>query len=103
VQAATTVAFLICSDTRTILHRWPTASWTPRLTRQANAAAIDAGLSTPPRLLVEQVAEQVIADCGGDPRAAVGELVAIVGVLLEENRALAEAASPGYARGLLRR
>jgi hypothetical protein len=49
------------------------------------------------------VAEQVIADCGGDPRAAVGELVAIVGVLLEENRALAEAASPGYARGLLRR
>jgi hypothetical protein len=70
----------------------------PRLTRQANAAAIDAGLSTPPRLPVEQVAERIIADCGGDPRAAVTELVAIVGALLEENKALREAASPGYAR-----
>jgi hypothetical protein len=75
----------------------------PRLTRRSNAAAIDAGLSIPPRLSVEQVAERVIADCGCDPRAAVAELVAIVGALFEENRALAEAASPGYARGLLRR
>jgi hypothetical protein len=70
----------------------------PRLTRRANAAAIDAGLSTLPRLSVEQVAARVIADCGGDPRAAVSELVAIVGALLEENRALARAASPGYVR-----
>jgi hypothetical protein len=71
----------------------------PRLTRRANGA----GLSTPPRLPVEQVAEGVITDCGGDPRAAVGELVAIIGALLEEDRALARAASPGYARGRFRR
>jgi hypothetical protein len=70
----------------------------PRLTRRANAAAIDAGLSTLPRLSVEQVAEKVIADCGGNPRATVSELVAIVGALLEDNRALAKAASPGYVR-----
>jgi hypothetical protein len=70
----------------------------PRLTRRSNAAAIDAGLDALPRLPVEQVAEKVIADCGGDPRAAVSELVAIVGALLQENRALAKAASPGYVR-----
>jgi hypothetical protein len=75
----------------------------PRLTRRANAAAIGTGLSTLPRLSVEQVAEQIIADCNGDPRAAVSELVAIVGALLEENRALAKAASPGYARKSPRR
>jgi hypothetical protein len=70
----------------------------PRLTPRANAAAIDAGLSTLPRLPVEQVAAGVIADCGGDPQAAASELVAIIGALLEENRALAKAASPGYVR-----
>jgi hypothetical protein len=53
---------------------------------------IDAGLSTPSR------AERIIADCNGDPRAAVSELVAIIGALLGENRALARATSPGYAR-----
>jgi hypothetical protein len=37
-------------------------------------------------------------DCDGDPRAAVNELVAIVGAVLEENEALRDAASPGYAR-----
>jgi hypothetical protein len=68
----------------------------PRLTRRSNAAAIDAGLSTLPRLPVEQVAEQIIADCNGDPCAAVSELVAIIGALLEENRALARAAPPVY-------
>jgi hypothetical protein len=31
-------------------------------------------------------------------RAAVNELVAIVGALIEENKALRVAASPGYAR-----
>jgi len=39
----------------------------PRLARRANADAIDAGLSTPPRLSVEQVAGRVTADCGGAP------------------------------------
>jgi hypothetical protein len=68
----------------------------PRLTRRSNAAAIDAGLSTLPRLTVAQVAEQIVVDCNGDPRAAVSELVAIVGALLEENRALAAAASPAF-------
>jgi hypothetical protein len=41
---------------------------------------------------------EVIADCDGDLRAAVNEFVAIIGALLEENRALAAAVSPGYAR-----
>jgi hypothetical protein len=68
------------------------------MTRRANAAEIDAGLSNLPRLPVEQVAEKIIADCDGDPRAAVNELVAIVGSLIEENKALRDAASPGYAR-----
>jgi hypothetical protein len=68
------------------------------VTRRANAAEIDAGLSSLPRLPIEQVAEKIIADCDGNPRAAVTELVAIVGALIEENRALRESASPGYAR-----
>jgi hypothetical protein len=68
------------------------------MTKRANAAEIDAGLSNLPRLPVEQVAEKVIADCDGDLRAAVDELVAIVGALLEKNEALRDAASPGYAR-----
>jgi hypothetical protein len=73
------------------------------MTRRANAAEIDAGLSALPRLPVKQVAEKVIADCNCDPRAAVNELVAIIGALLEENRTLAKAASPGYTRQSLRR
>jgi hypothetical protein len=68
------------------------------VTRRANAAEIDAGLSSLPRLPIEEVAKNIIADCDGDPRAAVNELVAIVGALIEENRALREQASPGYAR-----
>jgi hypothetical protein len=68
------------------------------MTRRANAAEIDAGLSGLPRLPIEQVAKKIIADCDDDPRAAVTELVAIIGALIEENRALRESASPGYAR-----
>jgi hypothetical protein len=63
--------------------------------RRANAAEIDAGLSNLPRLPVERVAEKIIV-------AAVNELVAIVGALLEENKALAKAASPGFVRRKLR-
>ena len=47
---------------------------------------------------VGQVADQVIADCGGDARAAVIELVAIVRQLAEDNRALATVSSRGFAR-----
>jgi hypothetical protein len=68
------------------------------MTRRVNAAEIDAGLSSLPRLPIEQVAKKIIADCDDDPRAAVTELVAIIGALIEENRALRESASPGYAR-----
>jgi hypothetical protein len=68
------------------------------MTRRANAAAIDAGLLNLPRLPIEQVAEKIIADYDGDPNAAVTELVAIVGALIEGNRALAKAASPGFVR-----
>jgi hypothetical protein len=38
------------------------------------------------------------ADCGGDTRAAVGELLAIIRSLIHENQMLREAASPGFAR-----
>jgi hypothetical protein len=50
-------------------------------------------LSTP-----EQTADAIIADCDGDPRAAVVELLAIVRSLIHVNQALRESASPGFAR-----
>jgi hypothetical protein len=46
----------------------------------------------------EQTADDVIAECGGDPRATVVELLAIIRSLIHENRALREAASLGFAR-----
>jgi hypothetical protein len=45
-----------------------------------------------------QTADDIIADCDGDPRAAVIELLAIIRSLIHENQALREAASPGFAR-----
>ena len=38
------------------------------------------------------------AACGGDARAAVIELLAIIRGLIHENQMLREAASPGFAR-----
>jgi hypothetical protein len=46
----------------------------------------------------DQFADDIIADCAGDARAAVLELVAIVRSLIHENQTLREAASPGFAR-----
>jgi hypothetical protein len=46
----------------------------------------------------DQTADDIIADCDGDPRAAVIELLAIIRSLIRENQALREAASPGFAR-----
>ena len=46
----------------------------------------------------DRTADDIIADCNGDPRAAVIELLAIVRSLIHENQALREAASPGFAR-----
>jgi hypothetical protein len=46
----------------------------------------------------DQTADDVIAECGGDPRAAVAELLAIIRSLIHENQTLREAASPGFAR-----
>jgi hypothetical protein len=68
------------------------------VTRRSHAAEVDPGLSNLPRLPIEQVAAKVIEDCGGDPQAAVTELIAIVRALMADNEALREAASPGYAR-----
>jgi hypothetical protein len=50
--------------------------------------------SSPP----DRTADDIIAECGGDPRAAVVELLAIVRSLIQENRTLRETASPGFAR-----
>jgi hypothetical protein len=63
------------------------------MTRRSNAAEVD--VSNLARLPIEQVAAKIIEDCDGDPRAAVTELIAIVRALIEENKALREAASPG--------
>jgi hypothetical protein len=46
----------------------------------------------------DQTADAIIADCGGDARAAVIELLAIIRSLIHENQTLREAASPGFAR-----
>jgi hypothetical protein len=46
----------------------------------------------------DQTADDIIADCDGDPGAAVIELLAIVRSLIHENQTLHEAASPGFAR-----
>jgi hypothetical protein len=46
----------------------------------------------------EGVADSVIAEYGGDARAAVVELVAIVRHLSEEIGKLSAASSPGFAR-----
>jgi hypothetical protein len=46
----------------------------------------------------DQTIDDVIADCDGDTRAAVGELLAIIRSLIHENRTLREAASPGFSR-----
>jgi hypothetical protein len=46
----------------------------------------------------DRIADDIIADCDGDPRTAVIELLAIIRSLIHENRALREAASPGFAR-----
>ena len=52
----------------------------------------------PPPATAEQTADDIIADCGGDARAAVIELLAIVQSLIHENQTLREAASPGFVR-----
>jgi hypothetical protein len=46
----------------------------------------------------EQTADDIIAECGGDPRAAVVELLAIIRSLIHETEALRRAVSPGFAR-----
>jgi hypothetical protein len=46
----------------------------------------------------DRTADEIIADCDGDPRAAVVELLAIIRSLIHENQTLREAASPGFAR-----
>jgi hypothetical protein len=50
-------------------------------------------ISTP-----QETVDDIIADCGGDPRAAVIELLAIIRSLIHENQTLRESASPGFAR-----
>ncbi len=55
------------------------------------------------RLSIEEVAEKIVADCDGDPRAAIKELITMIRALLEENKALSAAALPGYARRTPRR
>jgi len=52
----------------------------------------------PQSAMPAQTADAIIADCDGDARAAVIELLAIVQSLISENQRLREAASPGFAR-----
>jgi hypothetical protein len=46
----------------------------------------------------EKAADQLIASLGGNARAAVVQLIALVGTLQRENASLVIAASRGYAR-----
>jgi hypothetical protein len=46
----------------------------------------------------DRTTDEIIAECGGDPNAAVIELLAIIRSLIHENQALREASSPGFAR-----
>ena len=46
----------------------------------------------------ERIVDDIIADCGGDARAAILELVAVIRSLILENKTLREAASHGFAR-----
>jgi hypothetical protein len=46
----------------------------------------------------EPIVDEIIADCGGDARAAIVELVAVIRSLILENKTLRAAASPGFAR-----
>jgi len=46
----------------------------------------------------EPIVDEIIADCGGDARAAIIELVAVIHSLILENKTLRQAASPGFAR-----
>ena len=50
------------------------------------------------KLSAEALADEIIADCQGDARAAVIELVTLIGALKRENAALVSSSSPGYAR-----
>jgi hypothetical protein len=55
-----------------------------------------------PSFSAEEMADLIIADCAGDARAAVVQLVTIVRHLADENQALAGTASRGVVRRPLR-
>jgi hypothetical protein len=59
---------------------------------------IDMADDTPRPERADRTVDDIIADCDGDARAAVGELLAIIRSLIHENPALRESASPGFAR-----
>jgi hypothetical protein len=70
-------------------------------TREAEAgkvSATTADTEEPTPAPPDRTADEIIADCDGDPRAAVAELLAIIRSLIHENQTLREAASPGFAR-----
>jgi hypothetical protein len=46
----------------------------------------------------EATADALIADYGGDSRAAIVALLKVIHGLMRENQALGHAASPGFAR-----
>jgi hypothetical protein len=58
---------------------------------------------TPAAFAPEVIADQVIAQCGGDARAAVKELVTVIAAPRGDNEALTAASSLGYARRAPRR
>jgi len=66
------------------------------MSQRSDAAEVD--VSNLSRLSIDDVAAKIITDCGGDPHAAVTELIAIVRALIADNEALQEAASPGFRR-----
>jgi hypothetical protein len=69
--------------------------------QKARQAALDTGASDKQLAIqapADQTADEIIAECDGDSRAAVVELLAIIRSLIHENQALRLAASLGFAR-----
>lgn len=55
--------------------------------------------ATSPAVDLEVAADQAIAACGGDARAAIKALIVANGFLETENEALRASVSAGYSRG----
>jgi hypothetical protein len=85
-----------CGETK-IEHKYLTTKAGLAMTDTMTAAA---SVACEPLFIakMEEVADQIIADNGGNARAAVVELATMVHCLADDNRLLMSATSHGFAR-----